>query len=133
MATFQELTDQVVSLIDQVQSLTTRLAVAEQNATFQQQSGAGGSGSGVFDKKRLYPKELKDSTAFRSWSERFVAWVSMDNAEIGRAFHRAGKQEIPLDVSGLTTLQVAYSKAVYGHLRALTESFRKAAKIIRLV
>ena len=30
-------------------------------------------------------------------------------------------------------LQLAYSRAIYAHLRSLTENFRKAAKIIRLV
>ena len=57
----------------------------------------------------------------------------MDNDEIGQAFVRAGKQESPLDVSGLTVIQNAYPKAINGHLRALTEGFRKAAKIVRLV
>ena len=57
----------------------------------------------------------------------------MDDEEIGQAIHRAGKQEDPLDVSGLTVIQLAYSKAVYGHLRALAGGYRKAAKIVRLV
>ena len=81
----------------------------------------------------LYPKELKENTSFRSWSERFIAWVAMDNEEIARAFHRAGKQEQPLDVSGLSDLQSSYSGALYGHLRSLTEGYRKAAKIVRIV
>ena len=38
-----------------------------------------------------------------------------------------------MDVSGLTPIQESYSKAIYGHLRALTEGFRKASKIVRLV
>ena len=57
----------------------------------------------------------------------------MDNEEIGKAFLRAGKQESALDVSGLTQIQASYSKAIYGHLRALTEGFRKVSKIVRLV
>ena len=57
----------------------------------------------------------------------------MDNADVGQAFQRAGKQEVPLDVSSLSALQVSYSKAIYGHLRALIENFRRAAKIVRLV
>ena len=57
----------------------------------------------------------------------------MDNEEIGQAFKRAGRQEDPLDVSGLIVIQAQYSKAIYGHLRALTEGFRKAAKVVRLV
>ena len=89
--------------------------------------------SGIFDKKKLYPKELKENTSFRTWSERFISWVSMDDADIGRAFLRAGKRDQPLDVSGLTEVQARYSSALYGHLRALTEGFRKAAKIVRLV
>ena len=133
MASNQELTDQVIALSDQVQTLATRLLVAEGNVTMQAQGGSRGGEGSVFDKKRLYPKELKDNTSFRSWSERFIAWLSMDNEEIGQAFLRAGKQDDPLDVSGLTVIQLAYSKAVYGHLRALTEGYRKASKIIRLV
>ena len=57
----------------------------------------------------------------------------MDNEEVGRAFVCAGKQEQPLDVSSLSELQISYFKAIYGHLRALTENFRKAAKIVRPV
>ena len=132
----QELTAQVVALTDQLQTVETRLQVAENNVTMQAQQAQTGSRGGdgsVFDKKRLYPKELKDNSSFRSWSERFLAWLSMDNQEIGQAFLRAGKQEDPLDTSGLTVLQLAYSKAVYGHLRALTEGYRKASKIVRLV
>ena len=59
--------------------------------------------------------------------------MAVDNEEIARAFHRAGKQDQPLDVSGLTEIQARYSSALYGHLRALTEGFRKAAKVVRLV
>ena len=44
--------------------------------------------------------------------------MTMDNEEFGQAFLRAGKQDNPLDVSGLTAIQLAYSKAVYGHLRS---------------
>lgn len=88
---------------------------------------------GVFDKKRLYPKDLKDTMSFRAWAERFVAWVSMDNEEVGKAFERAARQEKSLDVSGLTAMQVAYSKAVYNHLTSLTEGYKKAARIVRLV
>ena len=93
----------------------------------------GGGDAGVFDKKRLYPKELKEAGSFRSWSERFLAWLDMDNEEIGKAFKRAGRQESPLDTSGLTPLQASYSKAIYGHLRSLTEGFCKASKVVRLV
>ena len=88
----QELTDQVVALTDQVQTLSTRLQVAEGNVTMQAQTGSRGGEGSVFDTKRLYPKELKDNTSFRSWSERFLAWLSMDNEAIGQAFLRAGKQ-----------------------------------------
>ena len=49
------------------------------------------------------------------------------------AFKRAVKQDDPLDVFGLPPIQTACSKAIYGHLRALTGGFRKAAKIVRLV
>ena len=66
-------------------------------------------------------------------SERFVAWITRDNDEIGQTFQRAGRHENALDVSGLTVIQLAYSKAIYGHLRSLTEGFRKAAKTVRLV
>ena len=128
-----ELINQVVQLTDQLQTLSARLQVAENNVTMQTLSGPRGGDGSVFDKKRLYPKELKDNSSFRSWSERFLAWLSLDNAEIGHAFLRAGKQEDPLDTSGLTVIQLAYSKAVYGHLRALTEGYRKASKIVRLV
>ena len=52
---------------------------------------------------------------------------------MGRAFVRAGKQEQPLDVSSLSEFQISYSKAIYGCLRALTENFRKAFKVVRFV
>ena len=79
-ASMQEVTDQVVALTDQVQVLSTRLQDAENNTTLQTQTGSRDGDSGVFDKKPLCPKEIKDNTSFRSWSERFVAWLSMDNA-----------------------------------------------------
>ena len=108
MASNAELTAQIVSLNDQIQTLNNRLSIAEQNALLQAQGGSkGGGDSGVFDKKRLYPKDLKDGSSFRSWSERFLAWVTMDNEEIGKAFLRAGKQESALDVSGLTQIQAS--------------------------
>ena len=133
MVSLQEPTAQVVALTGQVPTSTSRVLTAEQNFTLQTQTGSRGGDSCVFDKKRLYPKEFKDSMSFRSWSERFIAWETMDNDEIGQAFVRAGKQESPLDCTGLTVIQLAYSKAIYGHLRYLTEGFRKAAKIVRLV
>ena len=135
MASIAELTQQVVVLTDQVQTLNDRLIVAEQKATaMQTQGGMGrGSDSGIFDKKRLYPKELRDSTSFRSWSERFIAWITMDNPDVGQTFQRAGRQDDPLDVQSLSVQQVACSKAIYAHLRALTENFKKAAKVVRLV
>ena len=132
MASNVELTAQIVSLTDQIQTLTNRLSIAEQNALLQAQGSKGGD-AGVFDKKRLYPKELKEAGSFRSRSERFLAWLDMDNEEIGAAFKRAGRQDNPLDTSGLTPLQASYSKAIYGHLRSLTEGFRKARKVVRLV
>ena len=89
--------------------------------------------SGIFDKRKLDPKELKENTSSKTWSERFIAWVAMENEEIARAFQRAGKQDQPLDISGLSSEQTAYSSALYGHSRALTEGFRKDAKIVRLV
>ena len=48
----------------------------------------------------------------------------MDKEEISMASKRAGKHDDPLDVSGLTPIQTVYSKAIYGHLRALTKGFR---------
>ena len=67
MASIQELSAQVAVLTDQVQVLTDRLSDAEQiTTTLQTLGGTRGSDSDVFDKKRLYPQELKDSTSFRS-------------------------------------------------------------------
>lgn len=132
MASIAELTAQVVALTDQVQTPIARVTVAEQNVTMSV-TRTGGADSAVFDKKRLYPKELKENTSFRSWSERFIAWVAMDNEEMARAFHRTGKQEQHFDVSGLSELQASYSSAFYDHLRALSEGYRKAAKFVRLV
>ena len=75
MASLQEFTAQVVALTAEAQGLRNRLAIAEQAAGAQQVQGNGGNGggAGVFDKKRLYPKDLKDTTSFRSWAERFAA------------------------------------------------------------
>ena len=130
-----ELTAQVIALTDQLNTLTSRLSIAEQNQNLHaaQPGSRGGGDAGVFDKKRLYPKELKEAGSFRSWSERFLAWLDMDNEEIGKAFKRAGRQESPLGTSGLPPLQASYSKAIYGHLRSLTEGYRKASKVVRLV
>ena len=49
------------------------------------------------------------------------------------SFFCTGKQDHPLDVINLTPLRMAYSKAIYGHLRSFTEGFRKASEIIRLI
>ena len=126
------MTAQIVAVTTEVQVLKSCLMVAEQNLTLSQGSGNKNVG-GVFDKKRLYPSQLKESSSFRSWAERFLSWLEMDNAEIAKAFRKGGKQEAPLDLTGLSGEQVAYSKAIYGHLRALTEVHNKAAKIVRLV
>ena len=94
MASLQELTAQVVALTAEVQTLTSRLTIAEQVASAQQaQGGNGGVGGSarIFDKKCLYPKELKETTSFRTWAERFVAWVTMDNEEVGKAFAKAAR------------------------------------------
>ena len=134
MASVDELTAQVVSLTQELQVLKNRVDVTEQNVALQQGPPTrGGQEYGVFGKKHLYPKELRETTNFVNWSERFVAWLRMENDEIATAFGRAGKQEVPLDLSGLTQQQIQYSQAIYGHLRALTEGHKKAAKIIRLV
>ena len=68
-----ELTAQVIALTDQLNTLTSRLSIAEQNQTLHaaQAGSRGGGDAGVFDKKRLYPKEMKEAASFRSWSERF--------------------------------------------------------------
>ena len=79
----QEITAQLVVLTDQVQTLSTRLLVAEQNATLQQGMRGGGGDSSIFDKKKLYPREFKDTGSFKTWSERVLAWIAMDNEEIG--------------------------------------------------
>ena len=126
-------TAQVVALTDQEQTLTSRVAVAEQNVTMSSTRTGASNDIGIFDKRKLYPTELRENTAFWSWSERFIAWVAMGKEEIACAFYRAGKQEQLLDTAGLTERQVSYSSALYGHLRLLTEGYRKAAKIVRFV
>ena len=56
MAAFNdELTAQIVVLTDQVQTLSNRLNIAEQNQTLQHAGSKGGE-QGVFDKKRLLSK-----------------------------------------------------------------------------
>ena len=52
MASIGALTVQVVALTDQVQTLTARVNVADQNVTMSV-ARTGGSESGVFDKKRF--------------------------------------------------------------------------------
>jgi hypothetical protein len=130
VASIAELTAQVVALTDQVQTLTMRVGAAEHHAVALKPQS---SDSRIFDKRKLYPKELRENSSFRTWSERFIAWVAMENDAIAQAFVRAGKQDQPLDMSGLTPEQTAYSGALYGHFRALTEGYKKAAKIIRPV
>ena len=64
-ATNAELTAQIVAVTTEVQVLKSRLMVAEQNLTLSQGSGNKNVG-GVFDKKRLYPSQLKESSSFRA-------------------------------------------------------------------
>ena len=113
MASIAELTVQVVASTDQVHTLMTRVAVAEQNVTMSALRTRGSKDSGIFDKKRLYSKALKENTSFRSWSERFIAWVAVDNEEIARAFHRVVKQEQLFDVSGLSGFESSFLSAVW--------------------
>ena len=98
-----------------------------------QGTGDSSGKDGIFDKKRLYPKELRETTSFKSWSDRFLSWLSMDDQNVGQAFLRAGKQPEKIEESGLDSRQTAYSHAVYGHLRSLTEGYKKASTIVRLV
>ena len=72
-----ELTAQVVALTDQVQTLTMRIGAAEHHAIAPRTGQP--SDSGIFDKRKLYPNELKENSSFRTLSERFIAWVSMEN------------------------------------------------------
>ena len=63
-ASGQEITAQLVVLTDQVQTLSARLQVAEQIALLHAQGvqgGRGGGDSSIFDKKKLYPRELKEA------------------------------------------------------------------------
>ena len=111
MASIAELAAQIVALTDQVNTLTNRLSVAEQNVAMQQQqqntgTGNGGNKDGVFDKKRLYPKELKEGTSFRSWSERMISWLSMDKDEVAKAFRQAGRQDNAQNLTAYSTCPI---------------------------
>ena len=90
MANAQELTAQIVGLTSEVQTLKNRVAVAEQNLAaligHGQGSGHCGGNSGVFDKKRLHPEELKEEKYFKSWAEDVIQWIGMDNDEVASAF-----------------------------------------------
>ena len=99
MASNQELTNQLVALTDANNALAKRLDLAEVELVRQkglvtagQGHGGQGGGSGVFDNKRLYPKELKEHTVFRTWAERFIAWIAMDSRNMATGFERAAKQ-----------------------------------------
>ena len=74
MASIAELTAQVVALTDQVQTLTMRVGAAEHHTVAPKPQP---SDSGIFDKRKLYPKELRETSSFWTWSERFIAWVAM--------------------------------------------------------
>jgi hypothetical protein len=67
-ASVAELTAQVVALTDQFATLITRVAVAEHNVTMSAQGPRNhmSGDSGIFDKKTLYPKELKENISFRT-------------------------------------------------------------------
>ena len=83
-ASVAELTARVVALTDQVQTLTMRIGAAEHHAIAPRAGQS--SDSGIFDKRKLYPKELKESTSLKTWSERFIACVAMENEAIAQAF-----------------------------------------------
>ena len=65
-ASVEELAAQVVALIDRVQILTMRIGAAEHHAIGPRAGHS--SDSGIFDKRKLYPKELKENTSFKIWS-----------------------------------------------------------------
>ena len=60
-ASNDELTGLTIILTDQIQTLSNRLNIAEQNAMLQAQGGSRGGDSGVFSKKKLYPKDFEAS------------------------------------------------------------------------
>ena len=74
----------VAELTDQIIQLGQRLGLAEaevirQKTLIKELQTSGGSReqgqgqSSVFDKKRLYPKDLREGSNFKRWSEWFVA------------------------------------------------------------
>ena len=75
MASMAELTAQLVALTDANNALAARVDLAENELVRQKNLvGAGpahgehGGGSGVFDEKRLYPKNPKEHTVFQMWA-----------------------------------------------------------------
>ena len=75
MASTAELTAQVVALTDQVQTLTARVTVAEQNVTLSVMRTCGWNDSGVFDKN--------EALSQRAQGEHVVSLMV-------RAVHRLG-------------------------------------------
>ena len=95
-ASAAEMTAQIVSFTDTNNALAQRLDNAEREigrlsvgAARTQSAGDGSGKDGIFDKKRLYPKELQETTSFKSWADRFLSWLKMDSEVIGNAFLRA--------------------------------------------
>ena len=56
----------------------------------------------------------------------------MDDVAVGKFFEDAGKATEKIDLPADVT-ELAYTKAIYAHLRSLTEGFKKAARIVRSV
>ena len=52
---------------------------------------------------------------------------------LAKAFEKAGKQEESLALADLNGTQQSYSKAVYSHLRSLTQGLKRAARLVRSV
>ena len=76
-ASAQEMTAQIVALTDTNNALATRHDAAEgqitrlisAGQTRVQSTGDSSGKDGIFDKKRLCPKELRETTSFNSWSD----------------------------------------------------------------
>ena len=136
-ASVEQLTRQVVALTTEVGTLANRLVFTEQEIVRRGTgapagNGKKGGGSGVFDQKKLYPKDLKESASFRSWASRFIAWLRMDSSEIAAMYETVAKTKVKAPMPS-DPQQAAYARAIYAHLRSLTEGYKKAAKIIRVV
>ena len=106
-ASNQELTDQAIAVFNRVKLLEAEVLRMREDLKCQRDEfasflartagGRDGGGSGMLDKKRLYPRDFRKGASFRKWSERVVKRMALERQSMSDMFVAAAKSEVKVD------------------------------------